>query len=440
MNEKTRSYALALLLIASLGAFAPRARAEFVVQITRGQDTAIPIAIVPFSTPPGASSFDVAALVANDLDGSGRFKSMSRKDMIDMPHRGSEISFDDWRRLDDDYILVGRTKMPAPDRYDLSFELYNVLTHQRLFGYEIHTDAAGLRLAGHQIADKVFESVLGIRGAFATRIAYVLVLGQVPHRTFQLVVADADGANPHVVMQSGQPLMSPAWSPDGKELAYVSFEDKLPSIYVQVLKTGARRVVSATAGVNQAPAWSPDGKRLAVTLSNRAGNLDIYVLDLARHALTRITHNPGIDTEPQWSPDGKSLYFTSDRDGGPQIFKVSLSPGSRPQRLSFQGAYNAGPRLSPDGSSLALVTRVHGDYRIGTLSLKGNGIIHVLTHGRFDESPSYAPNGAEIIYATHSSSGRGILALVSTDGRVQQNLMSPEGDVQEPVWGPFGSE
>lgn len=439
MNEKSRHFALALWLMAGLAAYAAPARAEFVVQITRGQDTAIPIAIVPFAAPPGASPFDVAGLVAHDLDGSGRFKSMDRRDMIDLPHVGAEISFDEWRRLNDDYILVGRMTMPAPDRTDIAFELYNVLTHQRLLGYQIHTDTAGLRLAGHQIADKVFQSILGIRGAFATRVAYVLVLGHVPHRTFQLVVADADGANPHVVMQSSQPLMSPAWSPDGKELAYVSFEDKLPSIYVQDLKTGARRVVSATAGVNQAPAWSPDGRKLAVTLSNRDGNLDIYILDLATHALTRVTHNPSIDTEPQWSNDGKSLYFTSDRDGGPQIFLVSLTPGSRPRRLTFQGSYNARPRLSPDGSQLALVTRVHGDFRIATFDLQHHGGLRVLTHGRFDESPSYAPNGAEIIYATHAA-GRGVLALVSTGGRVQQTLISPQGDVEEPVWGPFGSE
>ncbi|MDE2306628.1 MAG: Tol-Pal system beta propeller repeat protein TolB [Gammaproteobacteria bacterium] len=414
--------------------------AEFVVQITRGQDTAIPIAVVPFSIPPGASPFDLAALVGRDLDGSGRFKSMSRRDMIDQPHSGAEIVFDDWKRLSSDYILVGSESVPAPDRYDVNFELYNVLTHQRLLGYQIHTDTAGLRLAGHQIADQVFKAVLGIRGAFATRIAYILVLGQVPHRTYQLIVADADGEDPHVVMQSSQPLMSPAWSPDGQKLAYVSFEDKLPSIYVQTLKNGARVRVSASAGVNQAPAWSPDGRELAVTLSNRAGNLDIYLLDLATRALTRVTHDPGIDTEPQWSLDGRSLYFTSDRDGGPQIFEKSLRLGSRgARRISFQDSYNARPRLSPDGTHLAVVTGVGGAYRIATLDLAHNGDMQVLTHGRSDESPSYAPNGAEIIYATHVG-GRGVLALVSTDGRVQQTLASPEGEVQEPVWGPFGSE
>ncbi len=435
MNKQFR-----FLVLCGLLAFSAAVRAEFTVEITRGQDIAIPIAIVPFASPLGAAApFDVAQLVANDLDGSGRFKSMARKDMIDQPHTGAAIIFDDWRRLNNDYILVGQLRNAAAGRYDVVFELYNVLTHQRLLGYQISTDTADLRLASHEVADMIFEKIVGIRGAFATRVAYISVIGHVPHRTYRLVVADADGANPRVIMQSNQPLMSPAWSPDGRSLAYVSFEDHLPSIYVQILKTGARRLVSARAGVNQAPAWSPGGKRLALTLSNRSGNLDIYVMDLATPALRRITHDPGIDTEAQWSNDGQSLYFTSDRDGGPQIFQIALAPGSRPRRLTFEGSYNARPRLSPDGTHLAFVTRQQGAYRIAMLDLRGGGGMQVLTKGRFDVSPSYAPNGAEIIYATRDS-GRGVLALVSTDGRVQQTLKSSEGEVEEPAWGPFRSK
>ena len=282
----------------------------------------------------------------------------------------------------------------------------------------------------------VYEKILGVRGAFATRIAYISVLGSLPNRTFRLVVADADGANPHVVMQSPEPLMSPAWSPDGLSLAYVSFEDRLPSIYVQTLKSGERRRVSARAGVNQAPAWSPDGRKLAMTLSTRDGNLDIYVLDLATQALTRITDDPAIDTEPQWSRDGQSLYFTSDRAGGPQIYRIGLGKDDRPRRLTFQGNYNARPRLSPDESQLAFVTQVDGAYRIATMDLRSHGDVQVLTKGPFDVSPSYAPNGAVIIYASRDR-GRGVLALVSADGRVQQRLVSSEGEVQEPAWSPF---
>jgi TolB protein len=428
-----------IALIALLGCvcLSSRSWAELVVEVTHGQDNAIPIAIVPFATPTDAAApFDVAQLVSADLARSGRFKPMDRRDMIEQPHTGANVNFDDWRRLNNDYMLVGQLQLLGPDQYNIVFELFNVLTHERLLGYQITANQAGLRLASHQVADMVFQKILGIRGAFATRIAYISVLGHLPNRKYQLVVADADGVNPRIVMESNEPLMSPAWSPDGQSLAYVSFEARLPTIYVQTLKTGERHPVSARAGVNQAPAWSPDGKKLALTLSTRDGNLDIYILDLATQALTRVTTDPGIDTEAQWSNDGQSLYFTSDRAGGPQIYKIGIGPGDRPTRLTFQGAYNARPRVSPDGSQLAFVTQENGAYHIATLDLKGRGESQVLTHGRFDVSPSYAPNGAEILYATRDQ-GRGVLALVSADGRVQERLASSDGEVQEPAWSPF---
>jgi len=428
---------LRVLQILAVMAFCSAARAEFVVEITRGQSEAIPIAVVPFSSPQEtAASFDVADLVSDDLTRSGRFNAMDRKDMLEQPHSGAAIAFDDWRRLNSDYMVVGQLSVQGPDRFNIVFELYNVLTRQRLLGYQIGTNRAGLRLASHQVADMIFEKIIGVRGAFATRVAYISVLGHLPNRRYRLIVADADGDNPRIIMESNEPLMSPAWSPDGQSLAYVSFEDKLPSVYVQTLKTGERHRVSARAGVNQAPAWSPDGKKLALTLSTRDGNLDVYVLDLATQGLTRITDDPGIDTEPQWSKDGNSLYFTSDRAGGPQIYKISLTPGSKPRRLTFQGAYNARPRLSPDESQLTFVTQEDGAYRIATMDLTGRNDMQVLTKGHFDVSPSYAPNGAVIIYASRDQ-GRGVLAMVSSDGRVQQRLVSPEGEVQEPAWGPF---
>jgi TolB protein len=416
--------------------FCPRSWGELVVEVTRGQADAIPIAIVPFSSPEAAAaSFDVAQLVSDDLTRSGRFKTMDRRDMIDQPHAGSSIGFDDWRRLSNDYIVVGQLLPQGAERYNITFELYNVLNRQRLLGFQISANKPGLRLASHQVADMVFEKILGVRGAFATKIAYISVLGRLPNKSYRLIVADADGENPRIVMQSNEPLMSPAWSPDGQSLAYVSFEDRLPSVYVQFLKTGERRRVSARAGVNQAPAWSPDGKKLALTLSTRDGNLDIYTLDLASQALTRLTDDPGIDTEPQWTKDG-SLYFTSDRAGGPQIYRVGTQPGDKARRVTFQGVYNARPRLSPDESQLAFVTQEDGAYRIATLDLRGRGDLQVLTKGRFDVSPSYAPNGAVIIYASRDR-GRGVLAMVSADGRVQERLVSSEGEVQEPAWSPF---
>jgi TolB protein len=428
---------LSCLAVIACVAASPQVRAEFVVEVTRGQTEAIPIAVVPFaSAEASAASFDVAQLVSDDLARSGRFKSMDRKDMIEQPHTGANIAFDDWRRLNNDYIVVGSVQPDGADRFNITYELYNVLTKQRLLGYQISSNRAGLRSAGHQVADMVFEKILGIRGAFSTRIAYISVLGHLPNKTYQLIVADADGENPRIVMESKEPLMSPAWSPDGLSLAYVSFEDRLPSVYVQTMKSGERRRVSAHAGVNQAPAWSPDGKKLALTLSTRDGNLDIYVLDLATQQITRITDDPGIDTEPQWSKDGQNLYFTSDRAGGPQIYKVGIKPGDKPRRLTFQGSYNARPRVSPDESQLAFVTQEDGGYRIATMDLRGRGDVQVLTKGRFDVSPSYAPNGAVIIYATRDR-GRGVLALVSADGRVQQRLVASEGELQEPAWAPF---
>lgn len=433
MKKNLRLFWLALLICGI------DSHAEFVVEVTRGQTQAIPIAVVPFSSAEvTASSFDIAQLVSDDLLRSGRFKTMDVKDMIEQPHSGATIAFDDWRRLNNDYMVVGTLQSTAPDRYNITYELYNVLTRQRLLGFQISANKLGLRVAGHQIADAVFEKILGIRGAFNTRIAYVAALGHVPNKVYQLVLADADGENPRVITESKEPLMSPAWSPDGAQLAYVSFEQRLSSIYVQDVKTGERRRMSAHAGVNQAPAWSPDGKKLAMTLSTRDGNLDVYVLDLGSQALTRITDDPGIDTEPQWSKDGQSLYFTSDRAGGPQIYKIGIKPGDKPRRLTFQGGYNARPRISPDETQMCFVTQAEGGYHIATMDLRGHGDMQVLTKGPADVSPSYAPNGAVVIYASRDQ-GRGVLALVSADGHVQQRLVASEGELQEPAWAPFAN-
>jgi TolB protein len=254
-------------------------------------------------------------------------------------------------------------------------------------------------------------------------------------KRFRLIVSDADGENARIIADSPQPLMSPAWSPDARRLAYVSFEGDVQQVYVQTLRTGTRERVSSRAGVNSAPSFSPDGRMLALTLSHDQGNLDVYTLDLATQVLRQLTTNDAIDTEPTWSPDGRQIYFLSDRGGGPQIYRIGIEQGAREQRVTFEGVYNARPRISPDGKQIAVVYGQNNTYRIGVVDAS-SGALQLLTNGKLDESPSFAPNGAQIIYATQDG-GRGVLAAVTTDGRIQQEIASVAGDVREPVWGPF---
>lgn len=412
------------------------AHAQLVIEITRGQENAVPIAIVPFGWEgTAAAPFDVAEVVAADLQRSGRFDPLDRKDMIDRPTAGDQIRFQDWRYLKSDYIAVGKLTPEGADRYAAQFELYNVLTGQRLTGQRLTANTSSMRAMAHRIADLIFEQLTGVRGAFSTRIAFIRVEGTAPQQRYKLLVADYDGENEQIIANSTEPLMSPAWSPDGQSLAYVSFENKASAIYVQTLRTGERRRVSARAGINGAPAWSPDGNTLALTLSRKDGDVDVYTLQLANQTLTRMTFDPGIDTEPTWSSDGKKLYFSSDRAGGPQIYEIDVSQPNRATRVTFEGSYNARPRVSPDGKQLAVVHLDRGNYRIAVVDLNSRAV-QVLSPGRQDESPSFAPNGAVLIYATQDR-GRGVLATVSTDGRVQQKLAASSGDVREPVWSPF---
>jgi TolB protein len=425
-----RAMARLLALVLSLTALAAPGHAQLRLDITEGVNDAVPVAVVPFGGQAQGAATDVAAVIAGDLRLSGRFAPLAREDMVTRPTSGAEIRFEDWRLLKADYLVIGHVDGGGTA---VSFELYNVQTGQQLLTGQVASNGPNLRPAAHRIADLVFERLTGIPGAFSTRIAYVAVDGRPPSRHYRLVVADADGFNPRTVAESGDPIMSPAWSPDGQSLAYVSFETKASAIYVQRLTTGERRRVSARSGINGAPAFSPDGTRLAITLS-RDGNLDIYVLDLATQGLTRITSDDAIDTEAAWTPDGKGLYFTSDRAGNAQIYRLSLANPSDVQRITYTNGYNARPRVSPDGSALAMVTLDRG-YRIALMDLK-NRNLRVLTNGPQDESPSFAPNGAVIIYATEDR-GRGSLAMVSGDGRYQERLRSDRGDVREPVWSPY---
>lgn len=421
--------AMALLFGATL------AHAQLVIEITRGQENAVPIAIVPFGAEgTGAPPFDVAQIVAADLQRSGRFAPLDRKDMIDRPTSGEQIKFQDWRYLKSDFIAVGKV-IPDGAGFTVQFELHNVLTGQRLAGQRLTASANSMRAVSHRIADIIFEQLTGIRGAFSTRIAFINVEGTPPAQRYKLVVSDYDGENQQIIANSNEPLMSPAWSPDGQSLAYVSFESHASAIYVQTLRTGERRRVSARAGINGAPSWSPDGTTLAITLSRKDGDIDIYTLNLGTQVLTRMTFDPGIDTEPTWSLDGRKLYFNSDRAGSPQIYQIDVAQPNSPARVSFEGGYNARPRVSPDGKQLAVVYLDKGNYKIAVIDL-GSKAVQILTNGRQDESPSFAPNGATLIYATQDR-GRGVLATVSIDGRVTQRLAANAGDVREPVWSPY---
>ncbi len=439
LNGRRPWLLLPLLLVVAIGAGGARAvHAALQIEITSGVRDPIPIAIVPFApAPPGDGGLDVAAVVQHDLEGSGRFKALPRERMPATPTRAEGIGAADWKAAGSDYVVVGRLAALDNGTLAVDFDLVNTLTGVRLATQRFTGPPGALRNAAHRVSDAIYQKILGVRGAFATRIAYVAVDGAPPAQHYQLIVADADGENPHLILASRFPIMSPAWSPDGQWLAYVSFESKLSGVYVQLVRTGERRLVSARAGINGAPAWSPDGKKLALTLGGSNGNPDIYVLDLASQNLTRITDDPAIDTEPEWAPDGRSLYFTSDRAGSPQIYQVSASGGAHPRRITFEGNYNARPRVSADGTELAMVTLDGANYRIAVQDL-ASGAVRVLSHGRLDESPSFAPNGATLIYSQREGA-RGSLATISVDGLTGLRLKAQQGVICDPAWGPFGT-
>ncbi len=425
------------LTIALLGLAAP-AFAQLQLTITSGVTDPIPIAIVQFgAAAPLSGGLDVASVVQRDLESSGRFKGMARTDMLSKPTTSGEVMADvaGWKQQRVDYVVVGRLNPLASGDVTIEVELVNVLTSQAILNQKWTVQQANLRNGAHRVADSIYQKIIGVRGAFATRIAYVSVDGKAPNQHYQLIVADADGENPRMILQSDRPLMSPAWSADGNWLAYVSFEQRVSAVFVQEVRSGKRSRVSARAGINGAPAWSPDGKKLALTLSGTNGNLDIYLLDLQTQALVRITDDPGIDTEAAFTPDGTAIYFTSDRSGSPQVYRQGLAGGDRPKRVTFSGTYNARPRVSPDGKQLAVLTLDNGAYRIGIQDLASN-TLQVLSKGQQDESPSFAPNGAMVILAGRER-GQGVLQTISIDGQTSFRLKADAGEVREPVWGPF---
>ena len=433
---RTRRFLFALLLFACAGLLAAQAQAQgLTVQIVNGVPSAIPIAVVPFGQQAGPPpSTDIADVVSMDLNRCGKFRSLARNEIVEAPTSGAEIKFPTWQQLKQDYIVVGRTSDAGGGALRADFELWDVNKQQRLLGLSITGQGSDLRRVAHQIADQIYQKIIGVRGAFDTRIAYVTAVGTGNNTQYSLIIADSDGYNPQTVVRSREPLLSPAWSPDGSKLAYVSFERGDSAIYMQDIVTGSRRLLSARRGINGAPKFSPDGRRLAVSLSFE-GNPEIYVMDLGGGALTRVTNSLSIDTEPEWAPDGGSLIFTSDRSGKPQLYQVSAGGGS-PQRLTFQGQYNADASISYDGNQLAMVQGNGNVYRIAIMDKSLGNQVKFVSPGNLDESPSFAPNASMLLYASTEGS-HGVLYAVSADGHVRQRLVLSDGDVREPAWGPY---
>lgn len=414
--------------VAALGtACAGGALAQFRVEISGVGATQVPIGVVRFRDEQKAPQ-QASAIVRADLERSGLFRNLDTNGIV--LDENAKPVMGDWRAKGADALLAGSVMRLADGRFDVRYALWDVVKGSNIGGGALAVPAADLRLAAHRVADDVYEKLTGEKGVFSTRIAYVSKIGS----RHTLWIADADGEAAQSALASPEPIISPAWSPNGKELAYVSFESRKAVVYVQDVATGARRAVANFRGTNSAPAWSPDGQQLAATLS-RDGISQLYVMSRSGDNVRRLTSSNAIDTEATWSADGRSIYFVSDRGGSPQIYRMSAAGGS-PDRITFAGSYNISPALSPDGRSMAFISRVNGAFRLHVMDL-ASGTVTALTDTNDDESPSFAPNGRLIIYATRLQ-GRDVLMTTTVDGKIKALLPAPQADMREPVWGPFG--
>ncbi len=406
------------------------------ILVTSGSDRATPIAVVPFGLQGGSVlPEDMADIIGNDLRNSGYYSPIPRQNMIGMPSQASEVIFRDWKALGAQYVMVGSI-VPSGGRLQVQYALFNVATEQQVLTGSVSGTVDQLRDMSHFIADQSFEKLTGIKGAFSTRMLYVTAERFSTNSTrYTLQRSDYDGARAVTLLQSREPILSPRFAPDGKRIAYVSFEQRRPRIFVQHIDTGRREQITNFEGLNGAPAWSPDGNRLAFVLS-RDGNPEIYVMDMGSRQMTRVTNNPAIDTEPFFGKDGSTLYFTSDRGGKPQIYKTSIGSGGA-ERVTFVGNYNANPKLSADEKTLVMIHRQDGftNFKVAAQDLQ-RGSVKILSETSLDESPTVAPNGTMLIYATRQQ-GRGVLMLVSLNGRVRLPLPTAQGEVREPSWSPY---
>lgn len=414
------------------------AHAILSMELTRGVAGAIPIAVVPFVAADGALPQNVSAIVSNDLQNSGRFKVFGQSALSQFPHAANEVHADYFRQLGTDNVVIGNVQ-DLGGRYQVTFQLLDMYKGQGKAGVVLNktytVPASDLRKVAHHISDLIYEQITGTRGIFSTKLVYVVVQrGANGQARYNLEVSDQDGYNPRPLLSSPEPIMSPSWSPSGRQVAYVSFENKRAGIYIQDLASGSRRLLSQFEGINGAPAWSPDGSKLAIVLS-KSGSPNIYVMDIASHHLTQLTHDFYINTEPAWAPNGRSLIFTSNRSGGPQIYQVNMGSGAI-SRVSYDGDYNARASYTRDGNHIAMIHRVSGVYTIAILDLD-SGTTRVLTPPGIDSaSPSIAPNGSMILFDTIYN-GRSMLGMVSSDGRVQLVLPARNGEAQDPAWSPF---
>ncbi|MGA4637114.1 Tol-Pal system beta propeller repeat protein TolB [Pseudomonas solani] len=405
--------------------------------ITGGRDSATPIAVVPFGWQGGnVLPEDMSEIVGNDLRNSGFFEPIPRQNMISLPTQASEVIYRDWKALGAQYVLVGSIA-PAGGRLQVQFALFNVATEQQVFAGSVSGSTDQLRDMAHYVADQSFEKLTGVKGAFSTRMLYVTAERfSVNNTRYTLQRSDYDGQRAVTLLQSREPILSPRYAPDGRRIAYVSFEQKRPRIFIQHVDTGRREQITNFEGLNGAPAWSPEGNRLAFVLS-KDGNPEIYVMDLGSRQLRRVTNHMAIDTEPFWGADGQTIYFTSDRAGKPQIYKTNIN-GGEPQRVTFVGNYNANPKLSADEKTLVMIHRQDGftNFKVAAMDLVRGGAPRILSGTTLDDSPTVAPNGTMLIYATRQQ-GRGVLMLVSTNGRVRLPIPTVQGDIREPSWSPY---
>src|SRR5881396_3209362 len=417
-------------LLAAILLLAGPAQAQLTIEIIGGGANQIPIAVLPFA---GESALpqSITEIIEQDLSRSGRFRAIFVGGVNPPPTEIAQVNFPEWKSRLADAMVIGQAQRLPDGKLEVRFRLLDVLKQSQIGGIAFTLTAAQTRLTAHKIADFIYEKMTGERGVFSTRIAYIVKQGP----RHELRVADADGQNAQSILISSEPIMSPAWSPDGTRMAYVSFQNKKPILFVQNLAASKQPApVANYRGSNSAPAWSPDGKQLAAVLT-KDGTSQIYLMSADGSNLRRLTVSQGIDTEPRFTPDGQSIYFTSDRGGTPQVYRMPAS-GGEPQRITFEGSYNVSPRISPDGKTIAYITRnAAGQFRVALLDLSSRQV-QILTDSDRDESPSFSPNGRMVLLATVINE-RGVLSAVSADGRVKQRLSTAAGDVREPAWGPF---